>query len=59
LTFRWNNHSETKLSGWVEAWGISGRPEEFRLRNGGQLEYFYLIVTHDGRMYLFTEYAYG
>lgn len=59
LTIRWNNHSETKLSGWVEAWGISGRPKEFRLQNGGQLEYFYLIVTQDGRMYLFAEYAYS
>jgi hypothetical protein len=38
---------------------LSGRPKEFRLRNSGQLEYLYLIVTHDGRMYLFTEYAYG
>jgi hypothetical protein len=42
-----------------EIWGINGRPPQFKLKNGGQLEYFYLVVTTDGRMYLVAEYAYG
>ena len=42
-----------------EIWGASGRPPQFKLKNGGQFEYFYLLVTPDGEMYLFTEYAYG
>jgi len=42
-----------------EMWGIAGRPVQFRLKNGGQFEYFYLIVTQDGFTYLLAEYAYG
>ena len=33
--------------------------EAARLKNGGQFEYFYLIITQDGFMYLVAEYAYG
>ncbi len=42
-----------------EIWGVSERPSQFKLKNGGQFEYFYLLVTPDGEMYLFAEYAYG
>jgi hypothetical protein len=42
-----------------EIWGVSGRPPQFKLKNGGQFEYFYLIITPDGRMILVAEYAYG
>lgn len=41
------------------AWGLRNRPVEFRLKNGGQFQYFYLIVTRDGLMYLLVEYSYG
>jgi hypothetical protein len=43
----------------TEAWGLFGRPSEFRLSGGGQLEYFILLVSSDGFMYLLAEYAYG
>lgn len=42
-----------------EVWGIAGRPAAFKFQNGGQLEYFYLLVTEDGWLYLAGEYAYG
>lgn len=42
-----------------DLWGVTGRPPQFRLKNGGQFEYFYLVVTSAGEMYLFTEYAFG
>jgi hypothetical protein len=42
-----------------ELWGASGRPTQFKLPSGGQFEYFYLLVTPEGEMYLFAEYAYG
>ena len=42
-----------------EIWGVSNRPPQFKLEDGGQFEYFYLLVTIDGEMYLFAEYAYG
>jgi hypothetical protein len=42
-----------------ELWGVAGRPTQFKLRNGGQFEYFYLVITEDGFMYLVAEYAYG
>ena len=42
-----------------EIWGAPGRPSQFKLKDGGQFEYFYLLVTPDGEMYLFAEYAYG
>ena len=42
-----------------ELWGATGRPTQFKLKNGGQFEYFYLLITDDGLMYLIAEYAYG
>jgi hypothetical protein len=42
-----------------ELWGVAGRPAQFRLKRGGQFEYFYLLITHDGLMYLIAEYSYG
>lgn len=42
-----------------EVWGASGRPPQFRFEDGGQLEYFYLLVTPGGEMYVIAEYAYG
>ena len=42
-----------------EMWGIAGRPAQFKLEDGGQFEYFYLVVTNDDLMYLLAEYAYG
>ena len=42
-----------------ELWGASGRPAAFRLKDGGQFEYVYLLVTPGGEMWLFAEYAYG
>ena len=47
------------VTGAKEVWGITGRPAQFRLKDGGQFEYFFLIVTKDGFMYLVAEYAYG
>ncbi len=42
-----------------QVWGITGRPAQFRLRDGGQFEYFYLVVTTTGEMCMLAEYAYG
>ena len=42
-----------------EVWGAPGRPSQFKLKDGGQFEYFYLLVTPGGEMYLYAEYAYG
>jgi hypothetical protein len=42
-----------------EVWGVSGRPAQLKLKDGAQFEYFYLLVTPDGEMYLMAEYAYG
>jgi hypothetical protein len=39
--------------------GNGGRPTQFRLKSGGQFEFFYLVVTKDGMLYLVAEYAYG
>jgi len=47
------------LSTIKEMWGIGGRPTRFRLQDGAQFEFFYLVVTKDGQMYLVAEYAYG
>ena len=47
------------MAGVKEMWGITGRPPQFRLQNGGQFEYFCLVVTGDGLMYLVAMYAYG
>lgn len=46
-------------TGAKELWGVSGRPSQFKLKNGGQFEYFYLLVTLDNQLYLLAEYAYG
>jgi len=42
-----------------ELWGVAGRPAQFKLKSGGQFEYFYLLITNGGLMYLIAEYAYG
>ena len=42
-----------------ELWGVAGRPAQFKLKSGAQFEYFYLLITADGLMYLIAEYAYG
>jgi hypothetical protein len=42
-----------------ELWGVAGRPAQFKLKSGAQFEYFYLLITTDGLMYLLAEYAYG
>ena len=42
-----------------ELWGVAGRPPQFKLKNGGQFEYFFLMITEDNSMYLIAEYAYG
>jgi hypothetical protein len=42
-----------------ELWGVAGRPAQFKLKSGPQFEYFYLLITADGLMYLIAEYAYG
>ena len=47
------------VTGVKEVWGIAGRPAQLRLKNGGQFEYFYLLVTADDLMYLVAMYAYG
>ena len=40
-------------------WGAAGRPPKLKLRDGGQLEYLYLLRTAAGKTYLIAEYAYG
>ncbi|MFA6294204.1 MAG: hypothetical protein WC637_20605 [Victivallales bacterium] len=42
-----------------ELWGIAGRPIQFKLKNGGQFGYFFLMITEDNSMYLIAEYSYG
>ena len=42
-----------------QAWGVQGRPAQFKLADGGQFEYFYLALTADGELYLLAAYAYG
>jgi len=42
-----------------ELWGGEGRPSQFKLKSGGQFEYFYLLITDGGFMVLIAEYAYG
>jgi hypothetical protein len=42
-----------------ELWGVAGRPAQFKLKSGAQFEYFYLLITADGLMYLIAEYAYS
>jgi hypothetical protein len=57
--WRWAIERVGGVASVKELWGVTGRPAQFKLRNGGQFEYFYLIVTEDGFMYLVAEYAYG
>ncbi len=59
LKIKLTDDSAPKFNSWVEAWGLSDRPKEFKLQHGGQFEYFYVVVTKDGLVYLFAEYAYG
>jgi hypothetical protein len=47
------------LSMGQELWGITGRPLELKLSDGGQFEYLYLLISPAGEMFLLTEYAYG
>jgi hypothetical protein len=47
------------LSMGQELWGITGRPRELKLANGGQFEYLYLLRTPAGEMFLIAEYSYG
>jgi hypothetical protein len=57
----WNRMSE-QAGGTAtieEMWGIGGRPAQFKLEDGGQFEYFYLLLTDGSLMYLVAEYAYG
>jgi hypothetical protein len=42
-----------------ELWGITGRPAQFKLKSGGQFEYFFLLILENGLVYLVAEYAYG
>jgi hypothetical protein len=42
----------------VSLWGIGGRPDNLKLKDGAQFEHFYLLIT-EKRCYLFAEYAYG
>ena len=58
---RWSRTIEKagKAGAVKEMWGVSGRPADFKLKSGGQFEYFYVLITEDGLMYLVAEYAYG
>ncbi len=42
-----------------ELWGAVGRPPQFKLKDGGQFEFFFVLIAPDGWMYLLAEYAYG
>jgi len=57
--WRWAIDRAGGVASVKELWGVTGRPAQFKLSNGGQFEYFYLIITADGFMYLAAEYAYG
>ena len=43
----------------LAAWGLAGRPAQFRLDNGRQLEYVYALKTSEENMVLLVSYAYG
>jgi hypothetical protein len=43
----------------IGLWGITGRPANLKLANGGQFEYLCLLTAADGHTYLCAEYAYG
>jgi hypothetical protein len=57
--WRWAIDRAGGVAAVKELWGVTGRPAQFKLKNGGQFEYFYLIITQDDFMYLVAEYAYG
>lgn len=40
-------------------WGVAGDVPELHLEDGGRFLYLYLMVTTDGRTFIFAEYAYG
>ena len=40
-------------------WGITGDSPKLLLEDGGRFLYLYLMVTDDGRTFVFAEYAYG
>lgn len=40
-------------------WGVTGNTPKLLLEDGGRFLYLYLMVTDDGRTFLFAEYAYG
>jgi hypothetical protein len=42
----------------VAVWGVTGSPG-LLLEDGGRFLYLYLMVTDDGRTFIFAEYAYG
>ena len=43
----------------LAAWGLAGRPPQFRLDNGRQLEYLYLLQTSEENVVMLVSYAYG
>lgn len=43
----------------LAAWGLAGRPPQFRLADGRDLEYFYLLQTSDENMIILVAYAYS
>lgn len=40
-------------------WGLTGETPKLLLEDGGRFLYLYLMVTDDGRTFIFAEYAYG
>lgn len=40
-------------------WGLTGETPKLLLEDGGRFLYLYLMVTDDGRTFVFAEYAYG
>ncbi len=40
-------------------WGITGDSPKLLLEDGGRFLHLYLMVTDDGRAFIFAEYAYG
>lgn len=40
-------------------WGITGDSPKLLLEDGGRFLHLYLMVTGDGRTFIFAEYAYG
>ena len=43
----------------LAAWGLAGRPPQFRLDSGRQLEYLYLLQTSEENVVMLVSYAYG